>query len=94
MAPDPTSLPKGASVLPRVHNSLWTMGIKKDLAALAMQQGSRVNKARPHVTKVPERRADRLRYYDLQDVRTGSYITALQCSAARLTALTHGWQGP
>jgi hypothetical protein len=41
---------------PTAPGGLWTTGIKKDLAALGTQLGSRVSKARPCVTEVPTRR--------------------------------------
>jgi hypothetical protein len=40
-------------------DGLWTTGIKKDLAALVMQLGSRVSKARLCVTEAPARRVGR-----------------------------------
>jgi hypothetical protein len=44
------------------------MGIKKGLAALGMQLGSRVSKVRSCVTKAPARRMDTRRHHNLQDV--------------------------
>jgi hypothetical protein len=41
IALDHTSLPKRALVLPHVHGSLWTMGIKKCLVVLYVQRGAR-----------------------------------------------------
>jgi hypothetical protein len=47
-------------------SGLWTTGIKKDLAALVTQLGSRVSKARSCVIEAP--------------VRCACYSAALQCS--------------
>jgi hypothetical protein len=94
MAPDPASLPKGALVLSRVHGSLWVVKIKKGIVVLGMQRGTRVTEASSHVTEVSTKCASRRRYHDLQDMRTCGYRTTLQCVAAWLTALRHGWQGP
>jgi hypothetical protein len=37
IAPDSTSLHKGALMLSRIHGTLWAIGIKKDLTALCVQ---------------------------------------------------------
>jgi hypothetical protein len=44
---------------PTALGGLWTTGIKKDLAALGMELGSRVSKVRSCVTEAPVRRACR-----------------------------------
>jgi hypothetical protein len=94
MASDPTSMPKGAPVLPLIHGSLWTMGIKKGLLVLGVQRGTHVTEAHPRITEVPAKCMSGRRYHDLQDVRTCGYSTTLQCSTAWLTSLRHGLQGP
>jgi hypothetical protein len=93
MAPDLTSLPKGAPVLPHVHVTLWVIGIKKGLAALGVQRGLQVTKLCPYVTEAPARRAGRRCHHNMQDVRAGGYSTTLQCGTTWLTALRRGWQG-
>jgi hypothetical protein len=69
MVLDPASLPKGASVLPRVHGTLWAIGIKKGLAALGMQRGSQVTKACSCVTEAPVRHAGIRHHHNLQDMQ-------------------------
>jgi hypothetical protein len=49
-------------------SGLWTTGIKRDLAALGTQLGSRVFRVRSHVTEALARHADRQRHHNLQDV--------------------------
>jgi hypothetical protein len=60
---------RGAPVLPHPTppSGLWTTGIKKDLAPLGTQLGSRVSKARSCVTEALAR-------------RVGRYSVSLQCS--------------
>jgi hypothetical protein len=48
----------GAATYPMAPSGLWTIGIKKGLAAPGTQLGSYVSKARMRVTKAPARRAD------------------------------------
>jgi hypothetical protein len=43
-----------AAICPTTPDGLWTTGIKKDLAVLGTQLGSRVSKARSCVTEAPE----------------------------------------
>jgi hypothetical protein len=72
-------LPRGessdATTSPTAPSGLWTTGIKKGLAALGTQLGSRVSKACSCITKVPVRRA-------------GCYSAALQCIAG---PADHSW---
>jgi hypothetical protein len=65
MALDPASLPKGTLVLPRIRGSLWVVGIKKGIAVLGVQRGTRVIEARPCVIEVPARRTGRRYYHDM-----------------------------
>jgi hypothetical protein len=44
---------------PTALDGLWTTGIKKDLATLDTQLGSRVSKARSYVTEAHVKRACR-----------------------------------
>jgi hypothetical protein len=57
----------GAATCPTTPIGLWTVGIKKDLAALGTQLISRVSKARSYVINVHLRRACH-------------YSAALQCN--------------
>jgi hypothetical protein len=59
---------------------LWTIGIKKDLAALGTQLDSCVSKARSCVTKVPA---------DVQDATVHPYSVAL----GQLTTPGHDYNG-
>jgi hypothetical protein len=59
---------------------LWTTGIKKCLAALGTQLGSRVSKARSCVTEAP---------IDVHAITVHLYSAAL----AQLTTLGYGYNG-
>jgi hypothetical protein len=72
----PQGKSSGAATCPATPNGLWTIGIKKDLAALSTHLVSHVPKALPRVTEVPVRRADMLRHHNLQDVWKGRYSGA------------------
>jgi hypothetical protein len=61
-------------------DGLWTRGIKKGLAALDTQLGSRVSKARSCVTEAPA---------DVQAATVRLYIAA----SAQLTTPGHGYSG-
>jgi hypothetical protein len=64
--------PRGGSssgaTCPTSPSRLWTIGIKKGLAALVMQLDSHVSKIRSRVTEAPARRVDRRRHHNLQDM--------------------------
>jgi hypothetical protein len=64
----PRWVSSGAATSPTAPNGLWTTGIKKGLAALGMQLGSRVSKACSCVTESPATHAS-------------CYSAVLQCSA-------------
>jgi hypothetical protein len=49
----------GAVTYPMASSGLWTIGIKKGLAAPSTQLDSHVSKAQLRVTEAPIRRADR-----------------------------------
>jgi hypothetical protein len=83
----------GVATCPTAPNGLRTTGIKKVLAILGMQLGSRVSKMRSCVTETSARHVDMRRHHNLQDVGTSRYSAAQQCSAARLPTHRHGWQG-
>jgi hypothetical protein len=81
-ASPPREESSGAATYPTAPNGLWTIEIKKDLAAPGMQVGSLVSKARSCVTEGSARRAD-------IPLQFGS--TWLQCDTTRqdsTTALT------
>jgi hypothetical protein len=59
---------------------LWTIQIKKGLASLSMQLGSRVSKARSCIAEAPT---------DVQAATTQLYSAAL----AQLTTPRHGYSG-
>jgi hypothetical protein len=61
-------------------DDLWTTGIKKGLAALGTQLGSRVSKARSCVTEA---------FADVQTATVRPYSAA----SARLTTPRHGYNG-
>jgi hypothetical protein len=66
--------------VPRPPGGLWTIGIKKDLAALGTQLDSRVSKARLCITKVPA---------DMQDATVHPYSVA----SGQLTTPGHDYNG-
>jgi hypothetical protein len=76
----------GAVMFPMTLNGSWATRIKKGLAALGLQLGSRDPKARSCITETPAWRADIRCHHSLQDVWAGHYITAKQCNTARLTS--------
>jgi predicted kinase len=67
-----------------------TSEIKKDLADLSMQLGSRISKARSRVTEPTTRRVDMRRYHDLQTVQTCATVMCYSETPAQLTTHRHG----
>jgi hypothetical protein len=65
---------------PTASGGLWTTGIKKGLAALGTQLGSRVFKARSYVTEASA---------DVQAARVRLYSAA----SAQLITIGHGYSG-
>jgi hypothetical protein len=65
---------------PTAPNGLWTTGIKKSLATLGTQIGSRVYKARSCVNEAPE---------DMHAATVHPYSAA----SAQLTTPEHGYSG-
>jgi hypothetical protein len=59
----PTEVGSDAATCPMDPSGLWTIGIKKGLAALGMQLGSRVTNVCSRVTEAPARCADKRCYY-------------------------------
>jgi hypothetical protein len=81
----------GVATYPTTPSGLWTTGIKKCLATLGTQLGSRIFKACSRVTEVPARRVHIQRHHNLQDVRTCRYNATQQCSIVRLPTHKHSW---
>jgi hypothetical protein len=90
--PPPRGESSGGTTCPTALSELWTIGIKKGLAALGPQLGLCISKTRLHVTKAPARCADMRCHHILQDVWIGCYSAAQRCSTTRLTTHMHGWQ--
>jgi hypothetical protein len=70
----------GAATCPTAPGGLWTIGIKKGLAALGTQLGSRVSKAHSCITKAPA---------DVQAATLHLYSVA----SAQLNTPRHGYRG-
>jgi hypothetical protein len=59
----------GAPMHPTAPSGLWTIRIKKGLAALGTQLGSHVSKTRARVTEAPVRRVDMPLQFDSTEQR-------------------------
>jgi hypothetical protein len=46
-------------LLPRIHGSLWAMGIKKGIAVLDVQRDTHITEAHPRIAEVPAKRVGR-----------------------------------
>jgi hypothetical protein len=78
---------------PTALNRLRASEIKKGLADLGMQLGSRVSKARLRITEALVRHVNRGYHYDLQTVQTGATVSRYSTTPTQQTTPGHGYNG-